>query len=136
MTAPTLEERVAALERGMMEVRESWEQLGRDFELIEANIKRGAKGLAPQTPKQERIAVLEESFTTLKFDPMKGDKLGDYEIAWKSGNIEGKWQSAHNILSASNATIQNRYHGDGYAFSYWLYGEGKIYRQKLKENLK
>ena len=124
----TLEERVAALERDVADLHESWEQLGRDFELIEANIKRGPKPI-----KQERVAVLEESFSTLRFEAMKGDKLGDYEIAFKSGNIEGKWQSAYNVLAASNATIKERYHGAGYAFSYWLFGEGKIYRQRLKQ---
>jgi hypothetical protein len=129
MAAPTLEERVATLERDFADLRESWDQLGRDFELIEANIKRGSK--AKQPPEQ--IAVLEESFTTLRFEPMKGDKLGDYEIAFKSGNIEGKFQSAYNVLAASNATIKDRYHGAGYAFSYWLFGEGKIYRQRLKQ---
>ena len=128
MATPTLEERVAALEREMQDVHDSWEQLGRDFELIEANIKRG-----PKPPNPERVAVLEESFTTLRFEPMKGDKLGDYEIAFKSGNIEGKFQSAYNVLAASNATIKDRYHGTGYAFSYWLFGEGKIYRQRLKQ---
>jgi hypothetical protein len=125
----SLEERVAALERDVQEIKEAWEQLGRDFELVEANIKRGAKA----SPKQERIAILEESFTALRFEHMQGGKLGDYEIAFKTGNIGDKWQAAFNVLHASNATIQNRYHGKGYTHSYWLYGEEKIYRQKLKE---
>jgi hypothetical protein len=80
----------------------------------------------------EPAAVTETTFTTLKFDSAKGEKLGDYEIAYKSGNIADKFTHAYNILSVNNATIKTRYHGNGYQFSYWIYGEGKIYRQKLK----
>jgi hypothetical protein len=81
---------------------------------------------------QQTNAVQEITFTTLKFDPMKGEKLGDYEIAYKTNNIADKFESAYNVLRASNATIKDRYHGNGYQFSYWIYGEGKIYRQKLR----
>jgi hypothetical protein len=86
--------------------------------------------VAPQ-PKQA-AAVTEVTFTTLKFDPAKGEKLGDYEIAYQSSNIPDKFTQAYNILKQNNAIIQNRYHGQGYEYSYWIYGEGKIYRQRLK----
>ena len=83
-------------------------------------------------PKENKTAVLELSFTTLRFDSMQGNKLGDYEVAYKQNNLPDKWQSAYNILRNNNATIKDRYHGEDYAYSYWLYGEDKIYRQKLK----
>jgi len=82
--------------------------------------------------KAGSAAVLEQTFSTLRFEAQQGAKLGDYEIAYKSGNWEDKWRPAYNILRNSNATIKDRYHGQGYAYSYWLYGEDKIYRQKLK----
>ena len=84
-------------------------------------------------PKENKPAVLELNFTTLRFSSMQGSKLGDYKLAYKQSNLPDKWQSAYNILINSNATIKARYTGEGYQFSYWLYGEDKIYRQKLKQ---
>ena len=87
--------------------------------------------LAPVEVK-EKVAVVEITFTVLKFEQQTGAKIGEYEVAYKASNIPEKWQSAFNILNSSNATIQSRYHGKGYEFSYWLYGQDKIYRQKRK----
>jgi len=77
-------------------------------------------------------AVIELTFTTLRFEAVQGAKLGEYEIAHKAANLEDKWRPANAILRNNNATIKDRYYGDDYQFSYWLYGEDKIYRQKLK----
>lgn len=76
-------------------------------------------------------AVKEETFNILKFEKQQGAKIGQYEVAYKANNIEDKWTQAYNILKQENATINSRYHGEAYQHSYWLYGEGKIYRQKL-----
>jgi hypothetical protein len=78
------------------------------------------------------VAVKETTFTTLRWDAQKGSKIGDFEVAYKANNIEDKWQHAFNILRKSNATIKDRYHGESYNHSYWVYGQDKIYRQKLK----
>lgn len=83
-------------------------------------------------PQIELTAVQELTFTTLKFEAQQGTKLGDFEVAYKQNNLPDKWQSAHNILRINNATIKDRYQGDTYQYSYWLYGEDKIYRQKHK----
>jgi hypothetical protein len=80
--------------------------------------------------------VQETTFTILKFEPQQGAKIGEYEVAYKGNNLEDKWTHASNILRNSNATINSRYHGEGYACAYWLYGENKIYRQKLKPKLR
>ena len=91
--------------------------------------------LAPpeiKAEKKQTAAVLELNFTFLKFEAQQGAKLGEYEIAQKQNNLPDKWQSAYNILRNSNATIKDRYYGEDYQYSYWLYGEDKIYRQKLK----
>ena len=85
----------------------------------------------PET-KNQPAAVQELTFTTLKFEVQQSEKMGEYEVAHKTSNISDKWQSAINILRSSNATIKARYHGEGYQYAYWLYGEDKIYRQKLK----
>jgi hypothetical protein len=88
---------------------------------------------APKEVRDEkRTAVQELTFNLLKFEVQQGVKIGEYELATDKNNLPDKWNSAYNILRSSNATIQTRYHGDGYVYGYWLYGEGKIYRQKLK----
>jgi hypothetical protein len=76
--------------------------------------------------------VLEETFTINKFEPAKGERLGEFEIAHKNNNLPDKWSHAFNVLRQNNATINNRYHGSTYVYAYWLYGEDRIYRQKLK----
>lgn len=75
---------------------------------------------------------LEPTFTVLHFESQQGAKLGDYEVACKASNVADKWSKAYNILRDNNATIKDRYYGEGYQYSYWLYVEDKIYRQKLK----
>jgi hypothetical protein len=77
-------------------------------------------------------AVLELTFTMLKFEPQQGSKLGNFEVAYKKANLEDKWSQAFNILRINNSTIKDRHDGDNYQYSYWLYGEDRIYRQKLK----
>lgn len=88
--------------------------------------------MAPPATKQI-AAVKEETFNILKFEPMQGAKIGSYEVAYKANNLPEKWTHAFNVLRMNNSTINSRYCGEGYQFSYWLYGEGKIYRQKLKK---
>jgi hypothetical protein len=97
-----------------------------------AEIYIGEAEPSQQPTQKQNAAVQELTFNTLKFEAQKGAQLGDYEIAHKSGNLEDKWRPAYNILRNSNATIKDRYHGEGYEYSYWLYGQDKIYRQKLK----
>jgi hypothetical protein len=93
-----------------------------------------AKGLA-DAEKQAPAApatVQETTFTILKFEKQTGAKIGEYEVAYKDSNIEDKWTHAYNVLRNSNATIKDRYHAEGYEFSYWLYQADKIYRKKLE----
>jgi hypothetical protein len=92
------------------------------------------KALAPPELglESQSIAVVETTFSILKWEAQKGSQLGDFDTAYKTKNIQDKWQPAYNILRASNATIQDRYLGKDYAYSYWIYGQDKIYRQKLK----
>jgi len=91
------------------------------------------ESLAPSEVKDDKPKVPEDTFSILKYEPQKGAKLGDYEVAYKPNNLPDKWSNAFNVLNASNATIQNRYHDKEFSFSYWLYGQDKIYRQKLSK---
>jgi hypothetical protein len=79
---------------------------------------------------KEPACAPEITFNILSYEALQGAKLGEYEIAHKTSNLEDKWSSAYNILRSNNATIKDRYYGEGYQYSYWLYGEDKIYRQK------
>jgi uncharacterized caspase-like protein len=90
------------------------------------------ESMAPPEVKSQAAAVQEVTFTTLKFEAQQGAKLGEFEIAHKQNNLEDKWRSAYSILRNSNANIKDRYHGEGYQYSYWLFAEDRIYRQKLK----
>ncbi len=81
---------------------------------------------------QLKSSVVDEANFDLKYEPQQGAKLGEYEIAQKQNNLEDKWCSAYNILRVNNSTIKDRYHGQDYQYSYWLYGEDRIFRQKLK----
>jgi len=82
--------------------------------------------------KEPKAAVKEENFTILKFEEQLGAKIGPYGVAYKANNLTEKWSQAFNVLRNANATIKERYHGQGYQFSYWLYATDKIYRQKHK----
>jgi hypothetical protein len=93
------------------------------------------ESLAPSEVRDEKkplAAVQEITFNILKFEVQQGAKIGEYEVAYKANNIAEKWTQAYDVLRSSNATIKDRYYGEGYAYSYWTYGVGKIYRQRLK----
>ena len=147
---------LAELRKAVEELKRTLEQLGERLTKVEADASAGlhliyvaleAAGLMKngepvqdskrepttgEAAKKEPIAVSEMTFTILKFEEQQGAKIGSYAVAYRNNNLEDRWTSAHNILRQSNATIKNRYYGPGYEFSYWLYGENKIYRQKLK----
>lgn len=83
--------------------------------------------------RKPAASVDETTFNILKFEKQTGSRIGEYEVAYKAHNIPEKWVPAYGILSKNNATIASRYHGEGYLYSYWLYGTDKIYRQKRKQ---
>lgn len=93
-----------------------------------------AKGLVDaKKEKQPTSYVNETTFNILKFEPQKGERLGDFEVASKPSNVVDKFSQAYGILRANNATIKERYHGPGYGYGYWIW-EGKIFRKSLKKN--
>jgi len=84
--------------------------------------------LAPKEIKREQ-AVPEDVFNCLKFEAQTGQKLGVFETASQDKNDESKFQTAFNTLDVAKATIKDRYHGQNYQHTYWLYNQ-KIYRQR------
>jgi hypothetical protein len=95
-------------------------------EAIDAYINFLGKPMGPTSFAKEK------TFTILKFEPAKGERLGEYEVAHKSSNLPDKRSHAFNILRQNNAVVNSRYSGPNYHFSYWLYGENRIYGQRLK----
>jgi len=91
-----------------------------------------AKGFAEAENKPASF-VPEQTFLTLKWEPAKGERLGEFEVANKNSNLPDKWSHAYKILRQNNAVINSRYHAPNYEHSYWLYGEDRIYRQKRKQ---
>ena len=81
-------------------------------------------------PTQQKTAP-EQAFQILKFQEHKGSKLNEFATAERANNDEQAWLNAFNILKASDATINKRFHAAGYMYSYWIYDE-RIFRQKLK----
>jgi hypothetical protein len=102
------------------------------FNALEAGIV-SAKQMITQAKQPSSAAVVgETTFTILSFEKQTSSKIGEYEVAYKKANFPDKWTHAYNILRQNNATISKRYHSEGYVHSYWLYGNDRIYRQKLK----
>ena len=99
------------------------------LEALAVNLRRQiqAKGAV-------KSGILEEVFDVLAWEKAEGSKLGSYEIAFLKANLPEKWNHAFQILKQNNAIISSRFHEKGFVHSYWLYGEGKIYRKKLGED--
>lgn len=96
------------------------------------NARRKIAEIKGVAEKKSPAAVNETIFSILKFEAQQGAKLGEYAVAYKANNPTDSWNKAFEILTKEKATIQERYHGKGYVFSYWLYGSDKIYKQKIK----
>jgi hypothetical protein len=79
--------------------------------------------------------ISEEPFLGLRWEKKQGARLKEYEFTSKVAN-DGNDDFHHclNILKANRATINNRFHCEGWKYSYWLYANkpGVIYRQQLK----
>ena len=79
--------------------------------------------------------ISEEPFLNLKWEKKEGAKLKEYEFTSKVAN-DGNDAFYHclNVLKANQATINKRFHCEGWKYSYWLYANkpGVIYRQPLK----
>ena len=103
------------------------------FNATEAGIAVAKQRIKEKKKLEETTlsSVLEATFDCLKFEAAKGARIGDYETASKKNNLPEKFQASFNILSKSNSTIANRYYGESYVYSYWIYG-GRIFSQKLK----
>jgi hypothetical protein len=86
-----------------------------------------------QVPAPAPSGLTEECFSLLKWDPGKGEKLGEFETAFRNSNNIGAWTHAFKVLKANAATIQNHLSPEGFSHYYWLYlekYEDRIFRKK------
>jgi len=83
---------------------------------------------------KEAVAVREDPFLSLKYERRTGNRLKEFEVATKTLNsCSEDFEKCLNILRRNGANIKDRFHCEGWKFSYWLYGENTIYRQTLKK---
>lgn len=82
-----------------------------------------------------QMEISEEPFLGLKWEKKEGSRLKEYELTSKVAN-DGNDAFHHclNVLRGNRATINNRFHCEGWKYGYWLYANkpGVIYRQPLK----
>ena len=50
------------------------------------------KGVSAEQPN--KAAVREETFACLKFEPQKGIRIGEFEVAYKENNLPEHWNHA------------------------------------------
>lgn len=106
----------------------------KDFAATRLEVERNP----PPSPdkKEPTPTVAESTFTGLKFEEQKGEKLGMYEAAYKGANSPEPWQRCYDILKEAKATIKDSYHPAGFAHKYWIYEtpgfNNRIFRQKLE----
>lgn len=88
------------------------------------------------TKAEAKATVSEKRFNVLKWRNEKGERLGDYQVAYQSHNLPESWSHAFNILKVNICLIANPFHEEGYAYRYWIYPEkykDRIFRKKLGE---
>lgn len=90
-------------------------------------LKQRVKELA-----EHELGLKEEIFTILKWEPKKGERLGEFEVAAKDKNDLNAWNHAYNVLKANNATINNHFGSKSWKHYYWLFNgyPDVIFRKK------
>jgi hypothetical protein len=81
-------------------------------------VPRESSGVAPDS-----VAVVEQTFLCLKFEPQQGQEIGAFDLAFEPQNQPENWTRAMNVLKANNAVIEKRHREPGYQYSYWLFGD-------------
>lgn len=92
--------------------------------------------LVVEVKAEDKATLSEDRFNVLKWQGKKGERLGDFEVAYKEHNLPEAWNHAYNILKANNSLIANPYKEEGYEYRYWIYPEkyqNRIFRKKLGE---
>ena len=106
------------------------------LESLAVNLRRQIQTI---TKTEVKATLSEDTFSILKWDNEKGERLGDFQVAYKQQNIPEKWQHCFNILKANNSLIANRFHEQGYVHAYWIFPDkypDRIFRKRLEKEAK
>ena len=83
------------------------------------------------------VGVSEDIFLNLlSWEKGQGSRIGEFEFTTrKANNSSNAFNHAYNVLKANNASIGNRFHDEGFQYSYWLFSSkpDTVYRQVLKK---
>lgn len=99
------------------------------LEALAVNLRRQIQTLM----KHQKEGLIEEAFKILSWQQERGDRLKEYEVAYKNSNLPDKWQHVYNILKANNSVIFNPLKDDRWGHKYWIYPEkyqDRIYRME------
>jgi hypothetical protein len=99
--------------------------IGSQLEALGVSIKQ-------QIAQIENASIIrEETFNILHWQPKKGARLKEFDIAAKENNDQEKYRHALSVLKVNNATIEDRFSEPEYEYVYWTYKD-TIYRQLRK----
>jgi len=104
---------------------------------LEASIVKMRKQIEKLLGSEVKTTLPEDTFNILKWDNEKGERLGDFQAAYKNKNVLENWQHCFNILKQNNSVIGSPFHLEGYQYRYWIYPEryeDRIFRKKLNED--
>jgi len=81
---------------------------------------------------EHEFGLSENPFTVLKWKPITGNRLGEFEVAEKAENDNQAWENAYQILKNRNATLKNHLGDKDWTYYYWLYDRtsDRIYRKR------
>lgn len=99
-----------------------------------AQLQQQIKKVLGETKPSTKLP--EDTFNILEWDDEKGERLGDFQVAYQKRNLPEKWNHCFNILKANNSLIANRFHEQGYVCAYWIFPDkypDRIFRKKLME---
>ena len=95
----------------------------------------GARLAVSGSKKEPPATIPESTFSSLRYEDQKGEKLGDFQVAYRAQNSPDAWQHCFNILKANNASIKDSFHLEGYGFRYWIFPDkyvDRIFRKQLE----
>jgi len=125
------EEKIERVLQAFLKVGDALESLG----ALGKDIKQ-LVGEIVGVSQSKQASIGENVFQVLKWETGRGQRLGDFEVAYKAQNMPDRWQHAHNILKANNATIKDHFSPEGFTHYYWLYPDkydDRIFRKKRSE---
>lgn len=103
---------------------------------LEASCVKLRRQIEKLLGSEVKAVLSEDTFNILRWVDEKGERLGDFQVAYKQQNLADNWLHAFNILKVNNSFIANRFHEKGYVYAYWIFPDkypDRIFKKKLTE---